>query len=113
MGDGYRTVKETKQTKLYGCYKDDEAHSPFDKVFGSVPSAESCMWNARMYGHQYFALGDGTQCFGSNNLAKAMSLGAAVDCNLRMRPPDDGQIPAGGRSSFHLYEVPAGLNFVK
>ena len=71
----------------------------------AVPSASVplCADLAKAYYFRYFSLQNGTDCYGSNSTAYAMSLGLSTACNTTCR--DDASATCGGSCANAIYQV--------
>lgn len=64
-----------------GCYVTAAPDVALDLSYSSNITTDFCANLARAAGKSYFALNDGGQCWGVNDLARAKSGGASTNCN--------------------------------
>ena len=108
-----RNIKKGAPYVSRGCWKDDIPRAITD-IDADIPSAnghykrrqhpeQNCLDAAKARGYKIFALQDGGQCFGSDNLNSYKTYGGSTACS-------DGK---GGPMANDVYEIRAGMLLIK
>lgn len=95
-----------------GCFADDDTRDPdarrltelLEDGFWGPMSVERCAGLAMRAGLPLFAVQYYYQCWGSDDLERAMSLGPSQACNMACT--DDPEQACGGDFAFNLYQFP-------
>lgn len=93
-------LDDGKTVTWMGCFKDNDARTPFDASHGVISSSSGCAKAAVDAGHGFFGYEYGGHCFSSSTWEKAVSLGPSTECSMTA-----GGIRAGGPWLFDLYGI--------
>lgn len=94
------TMPDGKVVNMLGCYKDDQARTPFDQTHGLLASITDCAKAAAGADNSYFGYEYGGYCFSAKTLQKATTLGQSDGCSMTA-----GTFMAGGDWAFNLYQM--------